>query len=77
MKRDFETLVKVWNTATLVSNDYWRDVFRDELALAWGVVHGHVDNLTEKGWVLIEGLYNDLDSCSPLTMYNPRNLPTL
>lgn len=77
MKRDFETLVKIWNTATLVSNDYWRDVFRDELALAWGVIHGFVDGLTEKGWIIIEGLYDDLMQGAPFTMLNPNNLPVL
>lgn len=77
MERSFEMLIKIWNTANLVSNGYWRDVFHDELALAWGVIHGHVDDLTEKGWILIEGLYDDLMKSTPLTMVNPNNLPVL
>lgn len=73
----FIELIKLHNTVDLVANDYWRKNYEVEVACVKALVNGHVETLTEKGWSGVEFLYKDVAAVSPLTLYNPKNLPTL
>jgi len=72
----FEELVRLHNTVQMVVNPHWRDNFTAECALVAALVYGQVEDLTPKGWELVNNLLADIKDVSPLTILNPKNLPT-
>jgi hypothetical protein len=73
----FQRLIELFNTVELVSNSYWREEYSDAHALVKAMVFGWVEDLTPKGWEMVQTLLEDIESVSPLTIFNPNNLPII
>ncbi len=72
-----DELIKLYNTVELVANDFWRTHHSQAHALVSAIVWGDVEDLTRQGWQKVDRLYSDVLSVSPLTLLNPKCLPTL
>jgi hypothetical protein len=73
----FQRLVELHNTVELVNNSYWRDHYGVAHSLVKAMVRGWVEDLTPQGWELVHELLTDVESVSPLTIFNPNKLPII